>query len=83
MWVKSEEHAGWNRVVEIKSDVEGQMEKEHLEWDPADFLSKAVKWEMAERKDHSYGAVFAEVQKKYPGMAQRLQDQMRRKWPPK
>ena len=83
LWVFSEEHAWWNRVVEIESNLEDQMEKEHLEWDPADFLSKAVKWEMAEKKDLSYGAAFAEVQKKYPGMAQRLQDQMRGNWPPK
>ena len=68
---------------EIKFNQEDQMEREHLEWDPADFLSKAVKWEMAERKDLSYGAAFAEIQKKYPGMAKRFQEQLRGKWPPK
>ena len=58
------------------------MEKEHLEWDPGDFLSKAVKWEMAERKDFSYSQALIEVQKKYPGMAKRCQEQMRGNWPP-
>lgn len=58
------------------------MEKEHVEWDPADFLSKAIKWEMEERKDLSYAMAFSEVQKKYPGMAKRFQDQLKGLWPP-
>ena len=59
------------------------MEKEHLEWDPADFLSKAIKWEMKDDKSISFDEAFSRAQKKYPGMAQRLQDQMRGLWPPK
>jgi hypothetical protein len=58
------------------------MEKEHVEWDPADFLSKAVKWEMSENKDLSYSQALMKAQEKYPGMAQRYMDQMQGKWPP-
>jgi hypothetical protein len=70
-------------VVEIESNLEDQMEKEHIEWDPGDFMGKAVKWEMEEHKDLSFGEAFAQAQRKYPGMAQRLQDQTWGKWPPK
>ena len=58
------------------------MGKEHLEWDPGDFLSKAVKWEMAERKDLSFNQALIEIQKKYSSMAKRFQDQVRGNWPP-
>jgi len=59
------------------------MEKEHLEWDPGDFLSKATKWEMEEHKSLSFNEAFAEAQKKYPEMARRCLLQMKELWPPK
>ncbi len=59
------------------------MGKERVEWDPGDFLSKAVKWEMEEHKDLSYNEALTEVQKKYPEMARRFQLQTKGLWPPK
>ncbi len=59
------------------------METIHVEWDPGEFLDKAVKAEIAEHKDLSYNDALLAVQKKYPGMAQRYADQLRGNWPPK
>lgn len=67
----------------VKKGREKQMEKEHVEWDPGDFLSKATKWEMEEHKDLSFAEAFTRVQKKYPEMAKRCQDQVRGNWPPR
>jgi hypothetical protein len=58
------------------------MEKEHLEYDPGDFLNKAVKWEIEENKGLSFNEALVEAQKKYPEMARRCRDQLRGLWPP-
>ena len=82
-WFFDEHMGGWIRVGDTEFNLEGEMVKEHVEYDPGDFLNKATRWEMDKHKDLSFAVAFARVQQKYPGMAQRLQDQMWGNWPPK
>ena len=59
------------------------MEKEHIEYDPMDFLMKATKWKRQDNKNLSFSQAFREVMDEYPEMTQRYQDQRRGLWPPK
>lgn len=68
LWVFSESRSGW-----IHSTGE--------EVDPGELLSKLTGDEMVEHKDFSFSEAFAQVQKKYPEIAERFREEVANRSP--